>query len=97
MLIEWKRKDIAMSIQCLFMKNETKIEELEIAMLAFITFGLSSLIKPNCSPQLDSGLPMALGHLVIFQLDLQLQETGTVFSKKSFLSQSKLSLLEFYH
>lgn len=79
------------------MKNDTRIEELEIAMLAFITCGLSSLIKPNCSPQLDSGLPMALGHLVIFQLDLQLQETGTVFSKKSFLSQSKLSLLEFYH
>ena len=62
------------------------IEVLEIVMLAFITCSLSSLIKPNYSPQLDSGLSMVLGHLVIFQLDLQLQETGTVFSKKSFLS-----------
>ena len=78
-----------MSISGLVMKNDTMIEVLDIAMLAFITCGLSSLIKPNYSPQLDSGLSMALGHLVIFQLDLQLQETGTVFSKKSFLSQSK--------
>lgn len=32
------------------MKNDTMIEVLEIAMLAFITCGLSSLIKPNYSP-----------------------------------------------
>lgn len=73
------------------------IEESEIAQLVFITRGLSGLTKPNHSPQLDSGLSVALGHLIIFQLDLQPHETGAVFSEKSSLSQSKLSFLEFYH
>lgn len=78
--MEWKRKDIIMSISCLLLnlKRDASTEELEIAQLVFVTCGLSGLAKPDQGPQLNRGLSMALDHFAIFQLELQPQETGAV-------------------